>query len=722
MTPADTPTRMRRLHEEPSFSLAQAALAPPGRYAVSAAMLATQALLLYSQTQYFWRIDLFLDLIHASLDPAWAALLSNPLSSNALTDLCGAEATQQQCAFNASDRHHYMLSRNEEICLPMHCPYTFTLRLLDYTFMDSVRGLWQGGTQMLQFSGAVVFLFSGVWPHLKLVLLQLCWWLPMRPSDRRRRSFLLTNLGKFSLMDIYVVCCMMVVFSMPGEVPLHSELNDLKRAFTAFCSGCARQGWTGPIDLFKGILGTCTRDTAIPCGALRGLVMGVDAHGTFGFNLSIQSHAGIILFCLGVFGSIALSEVVEMFEARVEADQMGGSIVHMGSRYAPCYSWEFGGGSPPAHGVLASCKDDAAAAAAAAVTTASAAATNAAANAANATGPAASSSLPTKSSARRSETTSTATATATGTATGTASGTATAAARLHECLSLALLPLVLVALLLPFASRELHGSLPVFLHKAGLDFDGRYSVMTMVPVIGQAGGADLWLMFNFMAFCILFPLAYAISLLLLQLPPRVLRSLLPRGGDARGLKWVLARSAALASPDVLLCAALLVSASMADISENLLVSRAKHAASGSKTRPWRHLCVGPVAGERLWWPPLCWRPAACRLTAHERTRGLLHLLPLPGSAGTRSGSATCSAPTQSRRASPRRTACRCAMCCRRSTVAFVSGWAWSSSRASSAWRQSRCCLRCCALVTTAWKHTTVATATTMTTQSESCSP
>ena len=83
--------------------LAAQAAALQGRYAVSAAMLATQALCCTPRRTR--RIDLFLDLI-SPVRPSWAALLSNHSRQCAHRPV-GA-GTQQQCAFNASDRHHML--------------------------------------------------------------------------------------------------------------------------------------------------------------------------------------------------------------------------------------------------------------------------------------------------------------------------------------------------------------------------------------------------------------------------------------------------------------------------------------------------------------------------------------------------------------------------------------------------------------------------------------
>lgn len=57
--------------------------------------------------------------------------------------------------------------------------------------------------------------FSGAWPYVKLALMAACWTIPARGMPLRRRQRLLLwleALGKWSLIDTFVLVMMMVAF------------------------------------------------------------------------------------------------------------------------------------------------------------------------------------------------------------------------------------------------------------------------------------------------------------------------------------------------------------------------------------------------------------------------------------------------------------------------------------------------------------------------------
>ena len=63
----------------------------------------------------------------------------------------------------------------------------------------------------------LILIFSGVWPYLKLVLMLLAWVIPskfFRPERRGQLLVWLDALGKYSLVDTYVLILMMVAFRL----------------------------------------------------------------------------------------------------------------------------------------------------------------------------------------------------------------------------------------------------------------------------------------------------------------------------------------------------------------------------------------------------------------------------------------------------------------------------------------------------------------------------
>jgi uncharacterized paraquat-inducible protein A len=70
--------------------------------------------------------------------------------------------------------------------------------------------MWDAGVYPLS---VLIALLSGGWPYLKLLLIGVCWVCPLRV--RRRETILqwLDALGKWSLLDSYVMVAMMVAFN-----------------------------------------------------------------------------------------------------------------------------------------------------------------------------------------------------------------------------------------------------------------------------------------------------------------------------------------------------------------------------------------------------------------------------------------------------------------------------------------------------------------------------
>lgn len=78
----------------------------------------------------------------------------------------------------------------------------------DYTLITGARGLWDKGERFL---AAVLLLFSGVFPVIKLALLGAMLILPMRPGPRARLVDLTDAVGRWSMLDVFVVALFIVL-------------------------------------------------------------------------------------------------------------------------------------------------------------------------------------------------------------------------------------------------------------------------------------------------------------------------------------------------------------------------------------------------------------------------------------------------------------------------------------------------------------------------------
>jgi len=94
-----------------------------------------------------------------------------------------------------------------------------------------VRDMWNSEVYALSL---LIGVFSGAWPYLKLLLLLFCWAAPVRwLAVDRRETFLqfLDALGKWSLIDTYVMVMMLVAFRFhlpaPGDTSTNATALDI---------------------------------------------------------------------------------------------------------------------------------------------------------------------------------------------------------------------------------------------------------------------------------------------------------------------------------------------------------------------------------------------------------------------------------------------------------------------------------------------------------------
>lgn len=134
--------------------------------------------------------------------------------------------------------HHYEYVKNEKSVVET------------FTYMDAIRKLWKGeglgsAQTISKVSAALLVLFSGIWPHLKLLLVHICWFYRFGHKLRKNgdgcnscicsnghsyksqstRSPLLRTLsifGKWSLADVLVVCILIAVLHLDWNVNVDS--------------------------------------------------------------------------------------------------------------------------------------------------------------------------------------------------------------------------------------------------------------------------------------------------------------------------------------------------------------------------------------------------------------------------------------------------------------------------------------------------------------------
>ena len=223
--------------------------------------------------------------------------------------------------------------------LPLHDNYTHLLERKDlrhYTYKTAIHDLWLAkgmpGKLVPRLCALGLVLFSGVWPHLKLGMLLLTWWFSRQPVRRRRILDTLSILGKWSLVDVVVVCILLGVvhlewnFTGPdvyqGVLDNWASLVTLVRMQYGATELCARllhyDDCKHPSILDHMVkCKTCVAtingvynnpETAKP------ILHGIEVEGGGHAQLSVAGLSGIYSFCGAVLLSIVLSLVVDWFD------------------------------------------------------------------------------------------------------------------------------------------------------------------------------------------------------------------------------------------------------------------------------------------------------------------------------------------------------------------------------------------------------------------------
>ena len=107
--------------------------------------------------------------------------------------------------------------------------YHETSTVQTFTYYTAIQELWDAAGMNVsvflpRLASILLILFSGVWPHLKLVLLNVGWlFCPNSP----RLFWWLSALGKWSLSDVLVVCVMLGVLHVDWDIRPDALLNGI---------------------------------------------------------------------------------------------------------------------------------------------------------------------------------------------------------------------------------------------------------------------------------------------------------------------------------------------------------------------------------------------------------------------------------------------------------------------------------------------------------------
>jgi len=212
-----------------------------------------------------------------------------------------------------------------------------------FTYMFAIKELWTAkelpGTFLPRSAAVLLIIFSGIWPHLKLLMLNMTWFFAKHKSRRSKTLAWLAALGKWSLADVLVVCVMVGVLNLDWVVDpaaikngliddLPSILTIVETLYTTeqvcdmglklHCAHEKRVANKAKCRACKTLVGEAFTHPGWAQSTGRTLLNGVSTSGGGKATLRVVGMNGIYYFCGAVILSIFLSLAVDIFDHRAK--------------------------------------------------------------------------------------------------------------------------------------------------------------------------------------------------------------------------------------------------------------------------------------------------------------------------------------------------------------------------------------------------------------------
>lgn len=226
-----------------------------------------------------------------------------------------------------------------------HVQYQTNRAVRSFTYRSAIEELYEAkgmsGPLLIPRTAALLLvLFSGVWPHLKLLLLSGTWLLAKGSSTRRHRTLQwLSTLGKWSLADVLVVCVMVGVLNLDWhvdptaikngfvyQVPLLIDIVQHMYSVTDVCTYLLHLDCASPPSTWaRAKCASCRnfvdfefQHPKTTRTSFAGIAKGVQESGSGYVRLRVEGMSGIYYFCVAVVLSILLSLLVDVVDVRVQ--------------------------------------------------------------------------------------------------------------------------------------------------------------------------------------------------------------------------------------------------------------------------------------------------------------------------------------------------------------------------------------------------------------------
>ena len=239
----------------------------------------------------------------------------------------GLETLTQEDCFNKGKYVECKEGRSTpstEICSILECRgLEFKDLLLHISYFYSIDHLWSQpgwrpdekptGVYPGRTAAGMLFFWSFLWPHIKLSLLHLFFYLPVTDGLRRNVNYWLAFWGKWSLADVLVMAAVLALFDLNAEMSLVTFWQHLDPDFLQLCDAVCLSGFNqsiSGIDFSNHSAPLPPSNCSSGCSLARvALEHGVTPqslpHSDLHINLRMEGLEAMYAFCLAVLISLS---------------------------------------------------------------------------------------------------------------------------------------------------------------------------------------------------------------------------------------------------------------------------------------------------------------------------------------------------------------------------------------------------------------------------------
>ena len=510
------------------------------------------------------------------------------------TAMCYEKGQYDSCPDGRHTKLGNLSDASSAVCGVLECGgLEYRMTLLHISYMYSIEHLWiqpgwrpdekPTGVYPGRPASGMLFFWSFLWPHIKLVLLHSFFYLPLPAPLRRNGQWWFAFFGKWSLADVLVMAAVLALFDLDVNMSLVELWQNVAPHFLPLCDAICLTSYynltnisnidfnnaSAPLPPSNCSKACTLADVALSVGVTPASLPDSQLH----VNLKIEGINAMYAFCIAVLLSLSTGVWVDALDEDFRASRRDDGSSIRKARPIPtpplCAAHQLSGCSTTIGDSLSSSTHPVMSSSAVGYGNHGGRSSNGGLGASLLSGGAANSSSSgggggdpsgNFAAAESSEWAATYHARL---RTGSGRRQERLTRGMHVVLVLIQLVAVIGAFTLPSFERQVHGSIADLLLQAGVDFTQKVSLWQLPALTARGGGLDYLMAATFTLFIIVAPVVRSLSLLALLVIPM-------KRSTARRLHTYSTRVVAYTALDVMLIATPLIGVAFGPMSEVLL--------------------------------------------------------------------------------------------------------------------------------------------------------